>query len=80
LLPLRNLADGFPRLREVLERIPAHEVERLQRGVRLVKRHFMLHQPRERLDMFNMILHSVWLRRLNIRLDGSVASCFNKET
>ncbi|KAG0513084.1 hypothetical protein BDA96_10G070700 [Sorghum bicolor] len=59
----------IPRLREVLERIPAPEVERLQRGVRLVKRHFMLHQPPERLDMFNMILHSVWLRRLNLRLN-----------
>jgi glycosyltransferase involved in cell wall biosynthesis len=60
----------IPRLREVLERIPAPEVERLQRGVRLVKRHFMLHQPPERLDMFhmNMIMHSVWLRRLNLRL------------
>ncbi|KAL6606105.1 hypothetical protein ACP70R_041758 [Stipagrostis hirtigluma subsp. patula] len=59
----------IPRLREVLERIPAAEVERLRRGVRLVKRHFMLHQPPERLDMFHMILHSVWLRRLNFRLD-----------
>jgi hypothetical protein len=59
----------IPRLREVLERIPAPEVERLQRGVRLVKRHFMLHQPPERLDMFHMIMHSVWLRRLNLRLD-----------
>ncbi|KAL6898054.1 hypothetical protein ACP4OV_006650 [Aristida adscensionis] len=59
----------IPVLREVLERIPAPEVERLRRGVRLVKRHFMLHQPPERLDMFHMILHSVWLRRLNLRLD-----------
>jgi hypothetical protein len=59
----------IPRLREVLERIPAPEVEKLQQGVRLVKRHFMLNQPPQRLDMFNMILHSVWLRRLNLRLD-----------
>ncbi|GJN00781.1 hypothetical protein PR202_ga17988 [Eleusine coracana subsp. coracana] len=58
----------IPRLREVLERIPATEVERLRKGVRLVKRHFMLHQPPERLDMFHMILHSVWLRRLNLRI------------
>ncbi|GJN29505.1 hypothetical protein PR202_gb17731 [Eleusine coracana subsp. coracana] len=58
----------IPRLREVLERIPAPEVERLRMGVRLVKRHFMLHQPPERMDMFHMILHSVWLRRLNLRI------------
>ncbi|EAY92790.1 hypothetical protein OsI_14593 [Oryza sativa Indica Group] len=58
----------IPRLRERLERIPAAEVERLRRGVRLVKRHLMLQQPPRRLDMFNMILHSVWLRGLNLRL------------
>ncbi|KAF0901666.1 hypothetical protein E2562_003616 [Oryza meyeriana var. granulata] len=58
-----------PRLREVLERIPAPEVERLRDGVRLVKRHFMLHQPPARLDMFHMILHSVWLRRLNLKTE-----------
>uniref|UniRef100_A0A8R7QVM3 Exostosin GT47 domain-containing protein n=2 Tax=Triticum urartu TaxID=4572 RepID=A0A8R7QVM3_TRIUA len=59
----------IPRLKEVLERIPTAEVERLREGVRLVKRHFTLRQPPERLDMFHMILHSVWLRRLNFRLD-----------
>nr|BAK03842.1 predicted protein [Hordeum vulgare subsp. vulgare] len=59
----------IPRLKEVLEGIPMAEVERLREGVRLVKRHFTLRQPPERLDMFHMILHSVWLRRLNFRLD-----------
>ncbi|KAF7099744.1 hypothetical protein CFC21_101344 [Triticum aestivum] len=59
----------IPRLKEVLEGIPTAEVERLRDGVRLVKRHFTLRQPPERLDMFHMILHSVWLRRLNFRLD-----------
>ncbi|CAN6190565.1 unnamed protein product [Urochloa humidicola] len=59
----------IPKLREVLARIPAAEVERMMQGVRLVKRHFTLHQPPERLDVFRMILHSVWLRRLNFRLD-----------
>ncbi|KAM3208037.1 hypothetical protein ACQJBY_063000 [Aegilops geniculata] len=59
----------IPRLKEVLEGIPTAEVERLRDGMRLVKRHFTLRQPPERLDMFHMILHSVWLRRLNFRLD-----------
>ncbi|KAM0918525.1 hypothetical protein ACQ4PT_009029 [Festuca glaucescens] len=59
----------IPRLREILERIPTAEVERLLDGVRLVKQHFTLRQPPERFDMFHMILHSVWLRRLNFRLD-----------
>lgn len=59
----------IPRLKEILERIPTAEVERLLDGVRLVKQHFTLRQPPERLDMFHMILHSVWLRRLNFRLN-----------
>ncbi|CAM0913044.1 unnamed protein product [Alopecurus aequalis] len=59
----------IPRLKEILEGIPVAEVERLLDGVRLVKQHFTLHQPPERLDMFHMILHSVWLRRLNFRLN-----------
>uniref|UniRef100_A0ACD6AAY3 Uncharacterized protein n=1 Tax=Avena sativa TaxID=4498 RepID=A0ACD6AAY3_AVESA len=70
--------DGFsvsvpvadiPRLKEILESIPTAEVERLRNGARLVKQHFTLRQPPERLDMFHMILHSVWLRRLNFRLN-----------
>jgi hypothetical protein len=63
------LVTDIPRLREELERIPVAEVERLRQEARLVKRHFTLHQPPERLDVFHMILHSVWLRRLNLRLD-----------
>ena len=59
----------IPRLKEILERIPLAEVERLLDGVRLVKQHFTLRQPPERLDMFHMIMHSVWLRRLNFRLN-----------
>lgn len=64
----------IPRLREVLESIPAAEVERLRDGGRLVKQHFTLRQPPERLDMFHMILHSVWLRRLNFRLNDHLSS------
>lgn len=58
----------IPRLREVLEQIPAAEVERLREGVRAVKRHFVFNHPPKRFDVFNMILHSVWLRRLNLKL------------
>lgn len=57
-----------PRLKDVLGSISEEEYKMLREGVRAVKMHFMLNHPPKRFDMFHMILHSIWLRRLNIRL------------
>ncbi|TKW30912.1 hypothetical protein SEVIR_2G069700v4 [Setaria viridis] len=59
----------IPRLREVLSAVSPRQYIRMQRRVRAVRRHFMVHggAPR-RYDAFHMILHSVWLRRLNVRI------------
>ncbi|XP_078150133.1 putative glycosyltransferase At5g25310 [Carex rostrata] len=62
-----SVAD-IPNLRNLLAAVPEEEIERLREGVKAVKRHFVLNQPPMRFDVFNMILHSVWLRRLNVRL------------
>lgn len=59
---------NIPNLRDLLAAVPEVEIERLREGVKSVKRHFVLNQPPKRFDVFNMILHSVWLRRLNLRL------------
>ncbi|XP_038987399.1 probable glycosyltransferase At5g25310 [Phoenix dactylifera] len=59
----------IPRVREVLERVGEEELRRLREGVKAVRRHFVLNHPAKRFDAFNMILHSVWLRRLNVKLD-----------
>ncbi|KAF8732047.1 hypothetical protein HU200_016003 [Digitaria exilis] len=63
-----RVAD-IPRLREVLAAVSPRQYIRMQRRVRMVRRHFMVHggAPR-RYDAFHMILHSVWLRRLNVRI------------
>ncbi|KAE8056345.1 hypothetical protein FH972_013126 [Carpinus fangiana] len=59
----------IPRLKEVLSAVPEARYRRLKKGVRLVRRHFVLNKPSKRFDVFHMILHSIWLRRLNIKLD-----------
>ncbi|XP_021277601.1 probable glycosyltransferase At5g25310 [Herrania umbratica] len=61
-------ATEIPRLKEILLGIPEEKYRKLQEGVRAVRRHFMLNQPSKRFDMFHMILHSIWLRRINARL------------
>ncbi|XP_074574012.1 putative glycosyltransferase At5g25310 [Curcuma longa] len=60
--------EELPRLREILEALPVAELRRLREGVKAVKRHFVLNSPAKRFDVFHMILHSVWLRRLNIKI------------
>ncbi|CAN1828417.1 Probable glycosyltransferase At5g25310 [Linum perenne] len=53
---------------EVLGSISEEGYLRLKEGVRAVRKHFVLNQPAKRYDVFHMILHSVWLRRLDLKL------------
>ncbi|PUZ68774.1 hypothetical protein GQ55_2G055900 [Panicum hallii var. hallii] len=66
---VRLRTADIPRLREVLSAVSPRQYIRMQRRVRAVRRHFMVHGgPPRRYDAFHMILHSVWLRRLNVRI------------
>lgn len=58
----------IPRLKELLGGVSEEEYMRLKEGVRAVRRHFVLNQPAKSFDAFHMILHSVWLRRINVRI------------
>ncbi|KHN02275.1 Putative glycosyltransferase [Glycine soja] len=58
----------IPRLKEILLSISPRQYIRMQRRVGQVRRHFEVHSPPKRYDVFHMILHSVWLRRLNFRV------------
>lgn len=60
--------SDIPRLKEVLSAIPESEYRKLKDGVRAVRKHYNLNQPAKRFDVFHMILHSIWLRRLDIDL------------
>ncbi|KAK7384697.1 hypothetical protein VNO78_30398 [Psophocarpus tetragonolobus] len=60
--------SDIPRLKEILSAIPEDKYRKLKEGVKAVRKHFTLNQPAKRFDVFHMILHSIWLRRLNIEL------------
>ncbi|KAK4765894.1 hypothetical protein SAY87_007536 [Trapa incisa] len=60
--------QDIPDLKRILAGIPEKEYARMQNNVRQVKRHFAVNDPPRRYDVFNMIIHSIWLRRLNLRV------------
>ncbi|KAL1224261.1 putative glycosyltransferase [Cardamine amara subsp. amara] len=58
----------IPRLKEILMSISDEKYEWLKRNLRDVRRHFELNDPPKRFDAFHLTLHSIWLRRLNLKL------------
>ncbi|XVF07770.1 hypothetical protein REPUB_Repub06bG0168300 [Reevesia pubescens] len=60
--------DDIPRLKEILTKISSRQYIRMQKRVLRVRRHFEFNSPPKRFDVFHMILHSIWLRRLNVRI------------
>ncbi|KAJ8774191.1 hypothetical protein K2173_009622 [Erythroxylum novogranatense] len=58
----------IPEIKTILQRIPMNEYLKLQKGVIQVQRHFTLHRPAKPFDVMHMVMHSVWLRRLNLRM------------
>ncbi|KAG6386281.1 hypothetical protein SASPL_155176 [Salvia splendens] len=64
----------IPNLKKILSGIKLRDYLKLQRRGIKMRRHFEVSTPPRRYDVFGMILHSIWLRRLNVRLrhDGDV--------
>ncbi|KAI0501555.1 hypothetical protein KFK09_016500 [Dendrobium nobile] len=60
--------DQIPELKNILTRISKGQYIRMWRRVKMVQKHFVVNSPPERFDVFHMILHSIWLRRLNFRV------------
>ncbi|CAA0836995.1 Probable glycosyltransferase [Striga hermonthica] len=60
----------IPKLKGILMGISEAKYLKMQRRVKEVQRHFVVNGPTKRFDLFHMIVHSVWLRRLNLRFHG----------
>ncbi|KAJ9536843.1 hypothetical protein OSB04_029576 [Centaurea solstitialis] len=53
------------KLKEILEGIPIKRYLTMQHNVKMLQRHFYWNRSPVKFDMFHMILHSIWLSRLN---------------
>ncbi|KAL8152886.1 hypothetical protein V2J09_010646 [Rumex salicifolius] len=62
--------EEIPNLKNILNSITPRQYIRMYRRVVQIRRHFEVHNPPKRYDVFHMVLHSVWLRRLNVRVEG----------
>ncbi|OVA19724.1 Exostosin-like [Macleaya cordata] len=60
--------SDIPNIKRILTGISQSRYLKMQRRVKQVQKHFAVNGPPKRFDVFHMIVHSIWLRRLNFRV------------
>ncbi|KAK9153821.1 hypothetical protein Sjap_001301 [Stephania japonica] len=60
--------SDIPNLKNILMSISQRRYLSFQKRGQQVRTHFIVNSPPKRYDVFHMLLHSVWLRRLNVRI------------
>ncbi|CAI9089757.1 OLC1v1024390C1 [Oldenlandia corymbosa var. corymbosa] len=61
----------IPNIKSILMSVSQTQYVRMHRRLKQVQRHFVINDPPQRFDIFHMIVHSIWLRRLNIQIQES---------
>ncbi|XP_031252545.1 probable glycosyltransferase At5g03795 [Pistacia vera] len=69
--------SDIPNLKRILSSISTRQYIRMYRRVVQVRGHFEFNSPPKRFDVFHMILHSIWLRRLNVRIHNDQSGVTN---
>ncbi|KAJ9163055.1 hypothetical protein P3X46_022770 [Hevea brasiliensis] len=58
----------IPEIKSILKGISNRKYLRMYKRVKRVQRHFVLNRPAKPYDVTYMVLHSLWLRRLNFKV------------